>query len=271
MVENLRTTHYNDGTAIPQVTDSLAWLTASSDAYCWYNNSTSDGTVYGALYNSYVVNNTVHQLSPKGWHVPSAAEWDTLITYLGGITSAATPLKESGTTHWSTPNSGTNSSGFTALPGGVRHGFPTLYVPGQFQYLNQDGGWWTSTTVSGEQTSYWMFSNSISLQTINESLNCGSSVRCIMNSKSTGVINLTSSDVTVYPNPVKDNLSVSVPDPQVQTSIQIFNLSGTEVYSSFVTNSITTVDVSGFTSGIYFIKIISPVSGVVNRTIVVTK
>jgi len=182
MVENLKTTHYNDGVTIPYVSDSADWVNSASAGYCDYNNFTNNSSTYGALYNSYAVNNTAHQLCPKGWHVPTTAEWDTLINYLGGINVAATALKERGYSNWSTPNSGTNSSGFTALPGGVRHGYPTAYVPGQFQFMIDDGGWWTSTTVSGTQTSVWMFYNYTSLEFINESLNCGSSVRCIKNS-----------------------------------------------------------------------------------------
>jgi uncharacterized protein (TIGR02145 family) len=181
MVQNLKTTHYNDGAAIPLITDSLGWINATADAYCWYQNNSNNGSVYGALYNSYVINNTQHQLCPTGWHVPSSAEWDTLITHLGGASAAGTPLKESGTLHWTSPNSGTDASGFTALPGGCRHGSSIIYTPGHFEFINEYGGWWTSSEASSAQSSWWMFNSNASVSMINESLNCGSSVRCIKN------------------------------------------------------------------------------------------
>ncbi len=79
-VENLRTTRLNDGTAIPNVTDDAAWSALTNPGYCLYNNDGSNKMVYGALYNWYAVNTS--KLAPKGWHVPTDAEWDTLQNYL---------------------------------------------------------------------------------------------------------------------------------------------------------------------------------------------
>ena len=79
MVENLRTIHYNNGTYIPNVTDST-WQKLSTGAYCWYNNNVIFKDTYGALYNWYAVN--TGKLCPTGWHVPTDDEWTTLTTYL---------------------------------------------------------------------------------------------------------------------------------------------------------------------------------------------
>lgn len=121
MSENLKTTHYNDGSKIPIVTDSATWMGLSTGAYCYYkNDSLSNKATYGALYNWYAVNTA--KLAPTGWHVPTDAEWTTLTNYLGGINVAGGKLKEVGTAHWSSPNTGaTNESGFTALPSGYRY------------------------------------------------------------------------------------------------------------------------------------------------------
>ena len=142
MVENLKTTKYNDSTAIPLVTDSVAWDSISTSAYCWYNNDAAVyKSIYGALYNWYAVN--ADKLCPNGWHVPSSDEWTTLTTSLGGDSIAAGKLKETGTTHWATPNTGaTNSTGFTALPGGMRGGY------GSFYYFGYLGSWWSSSKYS---------------------------------------------------------------------------------------------------------------------------
>ena len=141
--ENLRTTKYNDGTSITNVTDNATWTSTTSGAYCCYSNNTSNCTTYGALYNWYAVN--TGKLCPSGWHVPSDAEWTTLVNYLGGEDVAGGKLKETGTTHWQSPNYGaTNSSGFTALPGGYR-----FSGTGSFAFLGLVGYWWSSTDGGG--------------------------------------------------------------------------------------------------------------------------
>lgn len=119
MAENLRTTKYNDGTSIPYVADSFTWRNLSTPAYCWYDDDENKYKKdYGGLYNWYSVN--TGKLCPKGWHIPTQEEWDTLINFLGGDQVAGGKMKEFGIIHWNSPNYGaTNESGFTALPGGI--------------------------------------------------------------------------------------------------------------------------------------------------------
>ncbi len=132
MAENLKTTKYNDGTAIP-LSVLAFWNELITPAYCWNN---IDKATYGALYNWYAV--STGKLCPTGWHVPIDAEWINLATYLGGLDVAGGKLKEAGTTHWLYPNLGaTNETGFTALPGG-RHG--TLD-----DNVGYGGYWWSFT------------------------------------------------------------------------------------------------------------------------------
>ena len=173
MVGNLRTTKFNDGTAIPLVTDGTAWSADTTAAYCWYSNDISYKGTYGALYNWYAVN--TGKLCPAGWHVPTDAEWATLITYLGDSTSAGGKLKEAGTAHWFSPNTGaTNSSGFTALPSGSR------YSDGAF-YLNGKYGWLWSTTQSTSANAwheYLDYTSSTIFRT-SGSKKIGFSVRCV--------------------------------------------------------------------------------------------
>lgn len=119
MSENLKTTKYQDGTVISNVIDNIEWCQSKTGAYCWYNNNSVNKAVYGALYNWYTV--STNKLCPNGWNVPSDAEWTTLITYIGGESGNGGKLKEAGTTHWASPNTGaTNETGFTAVPGGLR-------------------------------------------------------------------------------------------------------------------------------------------------------
>lgn len=175
MAENLRTMQYNDGTAIPCVTDNTVWSGLSTGAYCNYNNTTNIDTIatYGRLYNWHAVNSG--KLAPKGWHVATDAEWTTLITFLGGESIAHGKLKELATTHWTNPNFGaTNESGFTALPGGLRddNGF--------FGNLGLYGYWWSDT--ESEANTSWF--RALSYGESNESLFSYSkqfafSVRCV--------------------------------------------------------------------------------------------
>jgi uncharacterized protein (TIGR02145 family) len=176
MVENLRTTKFNDGSPITLVTDGAVWGTDTSAAYCWYSNN--EGTyknTYGALYNWYAIK--TGKLCPAGWHVPSDAEWHILVSYLGDSTTAGGKLKEAGTTHWLSPNTGaTNSTGFTAVPSGSH------YTDGAF-YLNGKYGWlWSSTESSTTQAwhEYMQYNSNLVYRT-SGSKSLGFSVRCIKN------------------------------------------------------------------------------------------
>jgi len=145
--ENLKVTHYQNGDPIPNVTDNTEWANLSTGAYCNYNNDVNNANTYGRLYNWYTVVDN-RNLCPSGWHVPSDVEWTTLTDYLGGESVAGGKLKETGTTHWISPNTGaTNESGFTALPGGCR------YSNGAFGGIGDYGGWWSST--EGSSTDAW--------------------------------------------------------------------------------------------------------------------
>ena len=139
MIKNLDVTKYRNGDPIPEVKDSATWATLTKGAYCYYNNDPANGVIYGKLYNWYAVNDP-RGLAPKGWHVPSDTEWTTLTDFLGGEKLAGGTMKEIGTMHWIGPNDGaTNSTGFTALPGGGRG------RNGWFFDIGTYGHWWSST------------------------------------------------------------------------------------------------------------------------------
>jgi uncharacterized protein (TIGR02145 family) len=170
MAENLRATKFNDGTSIPEVTILEDWDTLTSAAYCWAGIELSNKNIYGAWYNFYTVEDSMHgNLCPAGWHVPTEAEWNTLLNYLEPST-AADKLKEVGTTHWLGTNyRANNESGFTALPGGERSPQIDTY-PGW-----NDGLWWGSTLSSVVAVTR---SRGYVLQINNYSKKFGLSVRC---------------------------------------------------------------------------------------------
>jgi uncharacterized protein (TIGR02145 family) len=173
MQENLKTTHYRDGTSIPLVTDNTAWKNLTTPGYCWYsNNETPYKTTYGALYNWYIVNSG--KICPAGWHVPTNGEWITLTNYLGGESVAGNKLKEAGSLHWGDLNAGTNETGFTGLPGGNRINDGTFSGTGLY------GLWW-SASASLATTSYYatLYHNSGSLIRGGNLNVYGLSIRCI--------------------------------------------------------------------------------------------
>jgi len=145
MLKNLDVDKYRDGTPIPEVEDRSAWAGLSTGAWCYYENNSANGTTYGKLYNWYAVNDP-RGLAPAGWHVPSHAEWITLSNCLGGDLVGGA-MREEGTAHWSSPNTGaTNSSGFTGLPGGVRN------YAGSFYNKGNVGFWWANSDFYSTET-----------------------------------------------------------------------------------------------------------------------
>jgi uncharacterized protein (TIGR02145 family) len=181
--ENLRTTTYNDGTAIPYVSTGIDWANTSSPAFCWYNNSDQQNkATYGGLYNWYAVN--TGKLCPAGWHVPTADEFNALITFLGGDKIAGGKLKEAGTLHWEYPNFGaTNGSGFTGMPGGGRY---NIYSDGgAFADIGKYGYHWSNTS-STDNTLAISFELGYNFEQVSKdeySKRDGGSVRCIKNSQ----------------------------------------------------------------------------------------
>jgi len=175
MKENLKVTKLNDGTVITLVTDNSVWGNLTEPGYCNYNNTTNTDSInmYGRLYNWYTV--STNKICPLGWHVPSDGEWTALTTYLGDLTVAGGKLKETGTTHWKSPNTdATNETGFTSFPGGFRNLF------GEFIDLGGSGGWWSSTKINKHDV--WSRSMTSSYGDVFRDYNdkgVGLSVRCL--------------------------------------------------------------------------------------------
>ena len=175
MNKNLDVSTYRNGDPIPLVTDAATWYSLTTGAYCYYNNdSATYAAVYGKLYNWYAVNDP-RGLAPTGYHIPSDAEWTTLVNCLGGSAVAGGAMKEAGLLHWYSPNYGaTNSSFFGGLPGGYRGNV------GHFDTYGNDGFWWTST--ESLTTSAWDRYLDYSVISIYRNYNLkstGCSVRCI--------------------------------------------------------------------------------------------
>ena len=168
--ENLRTTTYLNGEAIPQNLSDADWTGTTSGAMAFYQNNLTSQVAYGGLYNWYAVDDA-RGLCPSGWHVPTDGEWTILTDHLGGESVAGGQMKTN--YGWFNDSNGTNSSGFSGLPGGYR------YYDGSFGFAGYGGFWWSS---SPDGSSAWYRSQGNYDEYVYRSTNnlrSGFSVRCV--------------------------------------------------------------------------------------------
>lgn len=177
--KNLDVEHYRNGDKIPQVQDYEEWSMIKTGAWCYpeytqyYDNKiiTTICYDYGKLYNWYAVND-YRGLAPEGWHIPDENEWNELIMYLGGYGKDAAGSKMCDITSWNNDNDITNSSKFSALPGGYRD------VLGTFAHVNNWGYFWSSE--AGNKIAFFCLvygSGGVFKGLLG--FNCGMAVRCI--------------------------------------------------------------------------------------------
>ena len=269
--ENLNVSKYNDGTIIPQVTDPTAWSNLTTGAWCYYDNDPANGLIYGKLYNYYAVagiHDTIAAtpnkvLAPIGFHVPTDTNWTTLSDYLGGFNVAGGELKEIGTAHWMSPNTGaTNSSSFT----GLSDGFCWYY--GSFGGMGLYANWWSSTEftqISTNQVVVWIrhLDHDNAALTKNDALKgFGFSVRLINDtlfSDSPSNIETTEAkSIHIYPNPATDNMIIDLGNLTTSGNwnYTITNTIGQEIKKGEITTQQTVININEITGeGLYLVKI----------------
>jgi uncharacterized protein (TIGR02145 family) len=184
MVENLRVTHFNDGSGIELITSDLEWKTSTKPSYCWYYNIVPEEGDNGALYNFYTVN--TGKLCPTGWHVPSDREWKTFEMFLGMSQAESDMINWRGegistllkaAVGWYVLNGIQDMYGYKALPAGNRQG-----ITGGFEDFNNGASWWSSTRY--DDTNAWsrgIASDETTIYRGNLIDQNGFSVRCIKN------------------------------------------------------------------------------------------
>lgn len=175
MAENLRTTKYRNGEAIPNVTVNKSWGSLLTGAYCNYNNTSSIDTIatFGRLYNWYAATD-FRNIAPLGWHVPSDSEWGVLSNFIGK-TFANHKLKEAGLAHWTSTNNDDNTSGFTAFPCGFRY-----EDSGVFAFYDNQAFWLSSTKFNTTSSCYCWIYDGFGLIDIGPAASgAGWSVRCV--------------------------------------------------------------------------------------------
>ena len=183
MGENLKTTKLIDNTDIANVSVNASWIGLTTPGYCWYKNDEANKAVYGALYNWYAVE--TGKLCSAGWHVPTDADYDTLELYLGlpaaqvnlwGSRGTDQGVQMKSVTGWAADENGTNTSGFSALPGGYRYAADgSFYAVGSMTY------WWSSTEDRLDTSWYRRLDGgSTDIYKAATSKAAGKYIRCIM-------------------------------------------------------------------------------------------
>jgi uncharacterized protein (TIGR02145 family) len=249
MQGNLKVTHYRNGDAIPNVTIFSSWWNLATGAYCSYNNDVNNSTTYGNLYNWHVVKDS-RNIAPTGWHVPTDAEWTTLTTYLGGENVAGGKLKETGTNHWISPNTGaTNETGFTALGGGYRDN------TGTFSAIGIDSFWWSSS----ENSPYGAWCRRIdntspSVNRLYSNESNGFSVRCLKDLTTQKDESDYQNEIKIYPNPAINRVYIDCTSRQ-KIKMQIYNMIGECVRQRELHYGTNDIDISSLSKGIYVIHL----------------
>ena len=178
MTKNLNVDKFRNGDTIPEAKTEGEWNAygdAGKAAWCYYENDPKNGAKYGKLYNWYAVNDP-RGLAPKGWHIPTDAEWTELTDYLGGIEKAGAKMKSK--QGWNENGNGTNSSGFSGFPGGSRHD------DGTFDFIGDLGLWWSSTENFTNDAWYRSLCNVLgNVYRNNYNKADGFSVRCLRDSR----------------------------------------------------------------------------------------
>ncbi len=269
--ENLTVSKYNDGTIIPQVTDPTAWSNLTTGAWCYYDNDPANGLIYGKLYNYYAVagiHDTIAStpnkvLAPTGFHVPTDTNWTTLSDYLGGFNVAGGELKEIGTVHWMSPNTGaTNSSGFTGLSDGFR------WYYGSFGGMGLYANWWSSTEftqISTNQVVVWIrhLDHDHAALTKNDALKgFGFSVRLIndtlFSDSPTNIETIEAKSIQMYPNPATDHIVIDLGTLTTSGNwnYTITNTIGQEIKKGEITTQQTVINLNDISDeGLYLVKI----------------
>ena len=173
MKRNLNVNRYRNGDIIPQVQDQTQWSNLTTGAWCYYENNTSNGSIYGKLYNWYAVNDP-RGLAPQGWHIPRDSEWTELLTRVGGSLNAGGSLRAN--VLWTGSLQSSDSYGFSALPAGDRDS--SGYFDNRGSYML----FWTSS--ESDSNSSWMYGGNNAVNQIwraNSDKKYGLAIRCIKN------------------------------------------------------------------------------------------
>lgn len=178
-VENYAGTMFSNGDTIPQAMNATEWndaLRNKQPAWCYYGFDAGNGAVYGKIYNFYAIIDE-RGFAPGGWKVPTNEQWNSMAIALGGKSKAGDKLRAAGTTYWNEPNTGTDESGFKALPGGQ------VTLSSESVEMGASAYFWTSSEFTTDDQALFkkLVNDNSELMQGNADRGTGMSVRLVKN------------------------------------------------------------------------------------------
>ena len=252
MAENLKVTRFSNGDVIANETDVPSWVASTNPLWCHYNNDTTYETPYGKMYNGYVAKDT-RNVCPSGWVVPVEQDFIDLDTYLGGASVAGAKLKETGTSNWANGNTGSNSSGFNGIPGGIVSVNDTTC-----NAFGVGGAYWTSderTVQNQGMFTLYLFFNLDNTQLNFSATNMGMNIRCLK-SATNSIRSIHKMELPpIYPNPSSEKVFINLGNYK-DVRIRVLDLSGKIMLeSSGIHQAIYSLDIQQYPPAVYILEV----------------
>lgn len=262
--ENLKVTRFQNGDAIPNVTDSAAWASLSGPGRCSYQNDSSFDCPKGKLYNFYVAKD-VRNPCPAGWRVPKKEDFDKLINFYdpdanGGApsnlpNSAGGYLKNKSFTYWLSPNpNASNLSGFSAIPNGGRNN------EGKFSFShNQASSYWYATELGTGGMGFFLEMAYTQDYAVRNAYwgGYGICIRCVTDASTLNLEGITAPHFGLYPNPADALVELQVTGDMLGKDYHIFDVTGRLVLQGTLVSSNTMLSISDLQPGVYVVRVAS--------------
>jgi uncharacterized protein (TIGR02145 family) len=258
--ENLKVTHFQNGDAIPLVSDSAAWSVLASPGMCSYRNDPTFDCPYGKLYNHHVVTDP-RNVCPSGWRVPSVTDLYDLIFHLdpnanpqqpgNQPNTAGGPLKSTGLTYWRSPNAtATNGTGFSAIPNGGRN------PEGRFSFSYDAAASYWLSTLAGPSMGFFLelaYPQGMAVRNayFSEYAAC---IRCVTDVSTLVINDLNVPDMDIYPNPTNGSIVVQTGSSMLGERFEIVDLMGRSILQGTIVSTQTTITLEQFPAGMYFMR-----------------
>ena len=258
--ENLKVTRFQNGDAIPLVSDSAAWSVLAGPGMCSYQNDPAFDCPYGKLYNHFVVSDQ-RNACPMGWRVPSMTDLYDLIFFLDPNANpqqpgnqpnmAGGPLKSAGLTYWRPPNTNaTNSTGFSAIPNGGRN------PEGRFSFSYDAAASYWLSTLAGPGMGFFLelaYPQDMAVRNayFSEYAAC---IRCVTDVSTQDINDLNVPDMDIYPNPTNGTIVVQAGSSMLGERYEIVDLMGRSILQGTLVSTQATISLEQFPAGMYFMR-----------------
>jgi len=258
--ENLKVKRFQNGDAIPLVSDSAAWSVLASPGMCSYRNDPTFDCPYGKLYNHNVVTD-LRNVCPSGWRVPSMTDLYDLIFHLdpnanpqqpgNQPNTAGGPLKRTGLTYWRSPNSAaTNITGFSAIPNGGRN------PEGRFSFSYDAAASYWLSTQAGPSMGFFLelaYPQGMAVRNayFSEYAAC---IRCVTDVSTLDINDLNVQDLAIHPNPTHGSIVVQAGSAMLGERFEIVDLMGRSIIQGTIVSTQATISLEEFPAGMYLMR-----------------